>query len=63
MAEQKQKNTKRKRRVFQLYYNCNCNYILFTNLSESGDSEETFRSSSQPAHLSPTHGRGFNLFL
>ena len=29
--------------------NCNCNYILFTKLSWPGDSEMTFRSSSQAA--------------
>ena len=29
--------------------NCNCNYILFTKLPWPGDSERTFRSSSQAA--------------
>ena len=29
--------------------NCNCNYILFTKLPWPGDSEMTFRSSSQAA--------------
>ena len=29
--------------------NCNCNYILFTKLPWPGDSEKTFRSSSQAA--------------
>ena len=29
--------------------NCNCNYILFTKLPWPGDSEGTFRSSSQAA--------------
>ena len=29
--------------------NCNCNYILFTKLTWPGDSEMTFRSSSQAA--------------
>ena len=29
--------------------NCNCNYILFTKLPSPGDSEGTFRSSSQAA--------------
>ena len=31
------------------YCNCNCNYILFTKLPSPGDSEMTFRSSSQAA--------------
>ena len=46
--------------------NCNCNYILFTKLPWPGDSEGTFRSSSQaatPAHLSTTHGGGSTLSL
>ena len=30
-------------------FNCNCNYILFTKLPWPGDSERTFRSSSQAA--------------
>ena len=30
-------------------HNCNCNYILFTKLPWPGDSEGTFRSSSQAA--------------
>ena len=32
---------------------CNCNYILFTKLDWPGDSEETFRSSSQVATCLP----------
>ena len=32
---------------------CNCNYILFTKLPWSGDSEGTFRSSSQAATCPP----------
>ena len=33
--------------VGNLLKNCNCNYILFTELPWPGDSKETFRSSSQ----------------
>ena len=33
--------------------NCNCNYILFTKLPWPGDSEVTFRSSSQAATCPP----------
>ena len=33
--------------------NCNCNYILFTKLPWPGDSEGTFRSSSQAATCLP----------
>ena len=36
---------------------------LFTILLWTGDSEETFRSSTQPAHLSTTHDGGFTLSL
>ena len=32
---------------------CNCNYILFTKLPWSGDSEGTFRSLSQAATCPP----------
>ena len=41
------------------------NNILFTKLLWSGDSERTFRSSSQAAtyHLSITHGGSFTLSL
>ena len=43
---------------------CNCNYILFTKLPWPGDSEMTFRSSSQAeAQLSTTHDGGFTLSL
>ena len=34
---------------------CNCNYILFTKLPWPGDSEGTFRSSSQAATCSPVY--------
>ena len=34
---------------------------LFTKLPWPGDSEETFRSSSQAAYLSTTYGGGFTL--
>ena len=33
--------------------NCNCNYILFTKLHWPGDSEGSFRSSSQAATCLP----------
>ena len=46
-----------------LYVLFSCNYILFTKLPWPGDSERTFRSSSQAAHLSTTHGGGFILSL
>ena len=36
-------------------YNCNCNYILFTKLPWPGDSEGTFRSSSQVATCPPVY--------
>ena len=35
--------------------NCNCNYILFTKLPLPGDSEGTFRSSSQAATCLPVY--------
>ena len=35
--------------------NCNCNYNLFTKLPWPGDSEGTFRSSSQTATCPPGH--------
>ena len=35
--------------------NCNCNYILFTKLPWPGDSEKTFRSSSQAATCPPVY--------
>ena len=35
--------------------NCNCNYILFTKLPWPGDSERTFRSSSQAATCPPVY--------
>ena len=35
--------------------NCNCNYILFTKLPWPGDSEGTFRSSSQAATCPPVY--------
>ena len=35
--------------------NCNCNYILFTKLPWPGDSEVTFRSSSQAAACPPVY--------
>ena len=34
---------------------CNCNYILFTKLPWPGDSEGTFRSSSQAATCPPVY--------
>ena len=34
---------------------CNCNYILFTQLPWPGDSEGTFRSSSQAATCPPVY--------
>ena len=34
---------------------CNCNYILFTKLPWPGDSEGTFRSSSQAASCPPVY--------
>ena len=34
---------------------CNCNYILFTKLPWQGDSEGTFRSSSQAATCPPVY--------
>ena len=34
---------------------CNCNYILFTKFPRPGDSEETFRSSSQAATCPPVY--------
>ena len=34
---------------------CNCNYILFTKLPRPGDSEGTFRSSSQAATCPPVY--------
>ena len=34
---------------------CNCNYILFTELPWPGDSEGTFRSSSQAATCPPVY--------
>ena len=34
---------------------CNCNYILFTKLPWPGDSERTFRSSSQAATCPPVY--------
>ena len=42
-----------------------CYYILFTKLPWPGDSEGTFRSSSQAAPCPPvyTHGGGFTLSL
>ena len=35
--------------------NCNCNYIFFTKLPWPGDSEGTFRSSSQAATCPPVY--------
>ena len=35
--------------------NCNCNYIIFTKLPWPGDSEGTFRSSSQAATCPPVY--------
>ena len=35
--------------------NCNCNYILYTKLPWPGDSERTFRSSSQAATCPPVY--------
>ena len=35
------------------FWNCICNYILFTKLPLPGDSEGTFRSSSQAATSPP----------
>ena len=35
--------------------NCNCNYILFTKMPWPGDSEGTFRSSSQAATCPPVY--------
>ena len=35
----------------KVWSDCNCNYILFTNLFWPGDSEETFRSSESSCHL------------
>ena len=40
---------------------CNRSYILFTMLPWPRDSKGTFRSSTQAAHLSTTHGGGFTL--
>ena len=37
------------------FLNCNCNYVLFAKLSWPGDSEETFRSSSQAATCPPVY--------
>ena len=37
------------------FSNCNCNYILFTKLPWPGDSEGTFRSSSQAATCPPVY--------
>ena len=34
---------------------CNCNYILFAKLPWPGDSEGTFRSSSQAATCPPVY--------
>ena len=34
---------------------CNCNYIVFTKLPWPGDSEGTFRSSSQAATCPPVY--------
>ena len=34
---------------------CSCNYILFTKLPWPGDSEGTFRSSSQAATCPPVY--------
>ena len=39
----------------RFFCNCNCNYILFTKLPWSGDSEGTFRSSSQAATFPPVY--------
>ena len=36
-------------------YHCNCNYILFTKLPWPGDSEGTFRSSSQATTCLPVY--------
>ena len=41
--------TETRKKVTKLPYNCNCNHILFTKLPWLGDSEMTFRSSSQAA--------------
>ena len=38
-----------------IYNNCDCNYILFTKLPWPGDSEGTFRSSSQAATCPPVY--------
>ena len=42
--------------IFLHSFNCNyCNYILFTKLPWPGDSEGTFRSSSQTATCPPVY--------
>ena len=38
-----------------VFCNCICNYILFTKLPWPGDSEGTFRSSSQAAACPPVY--------
>ena len=40
---------------FTFFCNYNCNYILFTKLPWPGDSEGTFRSSSQAATCPPVY--------
>ena len=40
---------------------CNCNYILFTKLLWPGDSEETFRFSSQTATCPPVYDTRWRL--
>ena len=37
------------------FFNCNCNYILFTKLPGLGDSEGPFQSSSQAATCPPVY--------
>ena len=43
--------------------NCNCNYILFTKLPWPGDSEGTFRSSSQAATCSSVYHTRWRLHI
>ena len=47
-------------RQFQVVYKtCYCNYILFTELLWSENSEEIFQSTESSRHLPTTHGGGF----
>ena len=41
--------------IADIRQNCNCNYILVTKLPWPGDSERTFRSSSQTATCPPVY--------